>query len=162
MCTKVSPESDAGIDLLENVQSSIADALKNSFPGLVEAVSVNFKATLEFVKQAVSVIEYEILQRVWREFSDEVEKFDVKALSYNRCVNVRFPVVDEKPLHDGKLIPKRTEITMRTVLKVLRSSEAGLQLIELSITHLNSFQSWKTKTTLTYHRMKLLKNSICT
>ena len=46
-CTEVSPESDAGKNLPELVQSSIADALKNSIPDVVEAVSIKLKATIE-------------------------------------------------------------------------------------------------------------------
>ena len=64
------------------MQSSIADALKNSIPDVVEVVSVKLKATIEeIVKQAVSKIEDEILQTVRWGFSDEVEKLNLKALS---------------------------------------------------------------------------------
>ena len=71
MCTEVSRESDASINLLENVQSSIEDAPKNSIPGLVAALFVIMKAIIkEIVKQALSNIDYEIVQTVRREFSD--------------------------------------------------------------------------------------------
>ena len=144
-CTEVSQESDAGKNLLELVQSSIADALKNSIPDLVEAVSIKLKATIEeIVKQAVSKIEDEMLQTVRREFRDEIEKLNVKALSetellesYNRCENVRITGVAEKTFttHDGKLIPERTETTMKTVLEISTCLEAGLQLSDISIAH---------------------------
>ena len=64
------------------MQSSVADALKNSIPDVLEAISVKLKATIEeIVKQALSQIEDKILRTVRREFSDKVEKFNVKALS---------------------------------------------------------------------------------
>ena len=83
------------------MQSSIADALKNSTE-VVEAVSVELKATIEIVKHAVSKID-EILQTVRREISAEVEKFNVKTPSEteliessNRRENFRITGVAEK------------------------------------------------------------------
>ena len=112
---------------------------------MVEAVSIKLKATIEeIVKQAVSKIEDGILQKFRREFSDEVEKLNVKALSetellesYNRRENVRITGVAEKTFttHDGKLIAERTETTMKTVLDISTCLEAGLQLSDISIAH---------------------------
>ena len=89
----------------------------------------------------MSKIEDEILQTVRREFNDEVEKLNVKALSEtelletcNRRENIRFTAVAEKTIttHDGKLIPERTETIIRTVLEISTCLEAGLQLNDIS------------------------------
>ena len=61
-CAEVSPERDAGKNLLEKMQSSFADALKTSTPDVLEAISVKLKAAIgEIAKQALSKIEDKIL-----------------------------------------------------------------------------------------------------
>ena len=66
---------------------------------------------------------------------NSVENLNVKTLSetellefYNRRENVRITGVAGKTIttHDGKLIPERTETTMRMVFEIWTCLEAGL------------------------------------